>query len=89
MIRGLLEHADKNNDFYRKKFIASGVRPEDLRALEDMRKFPPSKKVNSEAATGRQNSSSGQRVMNNPGEIQAWRFFFEEFGCNHENLDKG
>jgi hypothetical protein len=27
--------------------------------------------------------------MNNPGEIQACRFFFEEFGCNHENLDKG
>ena len=27
--------------------------------------------------------------MNNPGEIQAWRFFFEEFGCNHDNLDKG
>jgi len=27
--------------------------------------------------------------MNNPGEIQAWRFFFEEFGCNHENFDKG
>jgi len=27
--------------------------------------------------------------MNKPGEIQAWRFFFEEFGCNHENFDKG
>ena len=27
--------------------------------------------------------------MNNPGEIPARRFLFEEFGCNHENLDKG
>jgi len=32
------------------------------------------------AATGRRNSSSGQRAMNNLGEVEAWRLSLEEFG---------
>jgi phenylacetate-CoA ligase len=44
MIRGLIEHVYENSDFYRKKFAAKGVRLEDFRALEDIRKFPITKK---------------------------------------------
>jgi phenylacetate-CoA ligase len=44
MIRGALEHAYKNCDFYRKKFAAKGVCPEDFRTLEGIRKFPITKK---------------------------------------------
>ena len=40
MIRGVIEHACQNSDFYRNKFAAKGVRPEDFQALEDIRKFP-------------------------------------------------
>ena len=44
MIRGLIEHVYENSDFYRKKFAAKGVSPEDFHGLEDIRKFPLTKK---------------------------------------------
>lgn len=33
-------HAYHNNDYYRRKFQAAGVGPEDIRSLEDLQKFP-------------------------------------------------
>jgi phenylacetate-CoA ligase len=39
-IRWVLEHAYKDNHFYREKFTAKGVRPDDFRFLEDIKKFP-------------------------------------------------
>ena len=39
-IRWVLEHAYKDNHFYREKFTAKGVRPDDFRLLEDIKKFP-------------------------------------------------
>src|SRR5215510_13959417 len=39
-IRQVLEHAYKDNHFYREKFAAKEVRPDDFRSLEDIRKFP-------------------------------------------------
>ena len=39
-IRWVLEHAYKDNNFYREKFTAKGVRPDDFRFLEDIKKFP-------------------------------------------------
>ncbi|MBI4488259.1 MAG: AMP-binding protein [Deltaproteobacteria bacterium] len=39
-ISWLIEHAYKSNDFYRKKFSEKGIRPEDFRSLEDIKKFP-------------------------------------------------
>ena len=39
-IRWVLEHAYKDNNFYREKFVAKGVRPDEFRSVEDIRKFP-------------------------------------------------
>lgn len=39
-IAWLLDYAYKNSDFYRKRFAEKGVRPEDFRSLEDIKKFP-------------------------------------------------
>ena len=39
-IRRVLEHAYKDNNFYREKFVAKGVRPDEFRSVEDIRKFP-------------------------------------------------
>lgn len=39
-IRWVLEHAYKDNNFYQKKFTEKGVRPDDFRSLEDIKKFP-------------------------------------------------
>ena len=39
-IRWVLEHAYKDNNFYREKFAAKGVRPDEFRSVEDIRKFP-------------------------------------------------
>ena len=39
-IRRVLEHAYKDNNFYREKFAAKGVRPDEFRSVEDIRKFP-------------------------------------------------
>ena len=39
-IRRVLEHAYKDNHFYREKFAAKGVRPDEFRSVEDIRKFP-------------------------------------------------
>lgn len=35
-----LGHAYKGSDFYRQRFEAAGVRPEDIQSLEDIRKLP-------------------------------------------------
>ena len=39
-IRWVLEHAYEDNHFYREKFKEKGVRPDDFRSLEDIKKFP-------------------------------------------------
>lgn len=39
-LRWTLKHAYENVPFYRKRFDEAGVHPEDLRSLEDLRKFP-------------------------------------------------
>ncbi|MCQ6553412.1 phenylacetate--CoA ligase [Streptomyces sp. C10-9-1] len=39
-LRATLRHAYENVPFYRKSFDDAGVRPEDLRALEDLARFP-------------------------------------------------
>ena len=39
-IRWVLEHAYKDNNFYREKFMAKRVRPDEFRSVEDIRKFP-------------------------------------------------
>ena len=39
-IRWVLAHAYKDNNFYREKFAAKGVRPDEFRSVEDIRKFP-------------------------------------------------
>ncbi|WP_150237657.1 phenylacetate--CoA ligase PaaK [Nocardiopsis quinghaiensis] len=44
-LRGTLEHAYANVPLYRKKFDEAGVRPEDLRELEDLRHFPHTTKA--------------------------------------------
>ena len=40
-----LQHAYNNVPFYKKSFDASGVRPEDLRQLSDLSRFPFTKKT--------------------------------------------
>ncbi|NYH55513.1 phenylacetate-CoA ligase [Nocardiopsis arvandica] len=44
-LRWTLEHAYANVPLYRKKFDEAGVRPEDLRELEDLRHFPHTTKA--------------------------------------------
>jgi phenylacetate-CoA ligase len=39
-LRATLHHAYENNPAYRKKFDAAGVRPDDLRSLDDLARFP-------------------------------------------------
>ncbi|MBV8931326.1 MAG: AMP-binding protein, partial [Kutzneria sp.] len=39
-LRCTLRHAYRNVDFYRRKFDAAGVRPEDCRTLADLARFP-------------------------------------------------
>ncbi len=39
-VRQTVEHANARVPFYRKSFDASGVRPEQLRTLDDLRRFP-------------------------------------------------
>ncbi|HEY2145059.1 MAG TPA: AMP-binding protein [Steroidobacteraceae bacterium] len=39
-LRSTLHHAHANNENYRRKFAAAGVRPEDLRSLRDLARFP-------------------------------------------------
>lgn len=39
-LQSTLHHAHANNEIYRRKFAAAGVRPEDLRTLGDLARFP-------------------------------------------------
>jgi phenylacetate-CoA ligase len=39
-LQSTLHHAYANNASYRRKFDAAGVRPDDLRTLEDLKRFP-------------------------------------------------
>src|SRR5580658_470368 len=39
-LQATLRHAYANNANYRRKFDAAGVRPEDLRSLDDLARFP-------------------------------------------------
>ena len=40
LLRRTLEHAYRNVPHYRRSFDAAGVRPEDLRSLDDLAAFP-------------------------------------------------
>ncbi|CCG07201.1 phenylacetate--CoA ligase family protein [Pararhodospirillum photometricum] len=40
LLRAHLRHAYSNSPYYRRRFDAAGLRPEDLRTLEDLRHFP-------------------------------------------------
>jgi len=49
-LRQSLQHAYANNPCYRRSFDAQGVRPDDLRALEDLARFPFTTKADLRAA---------------------------------------
>ena len=49
-LRETLQHAYANNPSYRRSFDAQGVRPDDLRSLEDLRRFPFTTKADLRAA---------------------------------------
>jgi phenylacetate-CoA ligase len=44
-LRGQVQHAYRSSPFYRRKFEAAGVKPGDLRTLDDLRKVPFTTKV--------------------------------------------
>ena len=43
-LRSVLRHAYDNVAFYHRKFDEAGIKPEDVRTLEDLRKVPPTTK---------------------------------------------
>ena len=49
-LRETLQHAYANNPCYRRSFDAQGVRPDDLKSLEDLRRFPFTTKADLRAA---------------------------------------
>ncbi len=52
-LRALLEHAYARCPFYRDRFDAAGLRPEDVRSLEDLRALPPLEKRDIQDQGGR------------------------------------
>lgn len=49
----LLDHAYARCPFYRERFDAAGLKPEDVRSLEDLRALPPLEKINIQEQGGR------------------------------------